>query len=459
VSRASGGVDLLALTAELVDIPSISHHEEALASFVFDRLSSAPWLTVSRVGSNVVARTSLGRPSRVVLAGHVDTVPANGNLGARVEGDVLWGLGSADMKSGCAVLLALAVAVDAPLVDVTYVFYECEEVSREHNGLARLFRESPELLACDVAVLCEPTGAVIEAGCQGVLRVDVTLAGARAHTARPWMGRNAIHRLSAVLERVQAFPERRPVLDGCEFREALQAVFVSGGVAGNVVPDQAVVRLSHRFAPDRTASEAFEAVRALLGDALELDGRADGDGIASGGGGDGGGSAGDAVASGRGAGEGGVVVGAGRLDARQPGVGRHPQGEGDGAEEQDGAGGAGRSGARSGAGEGGGSGAAGGSGARSGGDGAGGDSISVVDSSPPAPPSLDHPLLQRLAASVGQPPRANLGWTDVAFFAEQGIPATNFGPGDPTVAHTAGECVHRSEIESVYAALHALLTT
>jgi succinyl-diaminopimelate desuccinylase len=276
------------------------------------------------------------------------------------------------MKSGCAVLLALASAVDAPLVDVTYVFYECEEVSREHNGLARLFRESPELLASDVAVLCEPTGAVIEAGCQGVLRVEVTLAGARAHTARPWMGRNAIHRLSAVLERVEAFRERRPVLDGCEFREALQAVFVSGGVAGNVVPDRAVVHLNHRFAPDRTASEAFEAVRSLLGDAVELDGGAGG---------------------------------------------------GAGGEES------------------------------------GGDSISVVDSSPPAPPSLDHPLLQRLAASVGQPPRAKLGWTDVAFFAEQGIPATNFGPGDPTVAHTAGECVHRSEIESVYAALHALLTT
>jgi succinyl-diaminopimelate desuccinylase len=357
---AAGAADLLALTAELVDVPSVSHHEEALADLVAGRLAGVPWLTVSRVGANVVARTSLGRAARVVLAGHLDTVPPNGNEQARIDGDVLWGLGAADMKSGCAVFLALARALAEPAVDVTYVFYECEEVSRQFNGLSRLFLEQPALLACDAAILGEPTGAVIEAGCQGVLRADVSLAGARAHTARPWMGRNAIHRLGPLLERVAGFAERRPVLDGCEFREALQAVGVSGGVAGNVVPDQVVVQLNHRFAPDRTADEALASLRSLLGDTVDE---------------------------------------------------------------------------------------------------AGGDSITLVDSSPAAPPSLGHPLLAALAARTGQAPRAKLGWTDVAFFAAQGIPAVNYGPGDPTIAHTAGECVHRSEIDAVYQVLAGLLAS
>lgn len=358
-SGSTPPTDLLALTAELVDIPSVSHQEAALGDWVEARLTDVPWLNVERVGANVVARTSFGKDQRIVLAGHLDTVPANGNDHARVEGDVLWGLGSADMKSGCAVFLELARTLGDPVADVTYVFYECEEVSRQYNGLKRLLETRPDLVACDVAVLGEPTGGVIEAGCQGVLRVDVTLTGARAHTARPWMGRNAIHRMGALLARVDAFEERRPVIDGCQFREALQAVFVEGGVAGNVVPDRAVVQLNHRFAPDRSPDEALAGIRSLLADTVD--------------------------------------------------------------EAQ-------------------------------------GDSLTVADSSPPAPPSLGHPLLGALAARTGQPPRAKFGWTDVAFFAERGIPATNFGPGDPTVAHTAGECVHRSEIEAVYAALHGLLT-
>jgi succinyl-diaminopimelate desuccinylase len=355
---APAGVDLLALTAELVDIPSLSHYEEPLADWVEAQLRSVPWLAVDRVGANVVARTDLRRPQRLVLAGHLDTVPPNGNEGARIDGDVLWGLGSADMKSGCAVFLALAQTLADPAVDVTYVFYECEEVSQQFNGLKKLLAEQPELLACDAAILGEPTGAVVEAGCQGVLRIDVELRGERAHTARPWMGRNAIHRLAPLLARVASFEERRPVLDGCEFREALQAVSVRGGVAGNVVPDDAVVQLNHRFAPDRSPDEAFAGIRALLADTVDE---------------------------------------------------------------------------------------------------TGGDSLKVVDSSPPAPPSLDHPLLGALARRTGQPPRAKLGWTDVAFFAVQGIPATNFGPGDPTLAHTAAERVHRAEVETVFATLRDLL--
>ena len=182
---------------------------------------------------------------------------------------MLWGLGSADMKGGLAVMLALAEAVAEPAVDVTYVFYAGEEVAAEHNGLAHLVRDRPDLLAGDVAILGEPTGGELEAGCQGTLRIEVTLRGQRAHTARPWMGRNAIHRLGALLRLVDGFEERRPVIQGCEYREALQAVVVSGGVAGNVVPDVATVTLNRRFAPDRTEAEAADEVRALLAPVLE----------------------------------------------------------------------------------------------------------------------------------------------------------------------------------------------
>jgi len=263
------GPDLLARTAVLVDIPSVSHDEAAITDVIESELRALAHLDVERVGANLVARTHLGRTTRVVLAGHTDTVPVNGNAKARIDGDVLWGLGSADMKGGLAVMLALAEWVPDPVVDVTWVFYAGEEVQAEHNGLGHLLRDRPELLVGDVAILGEPTGGDIEAGCQGTMRLEVTVRGQRAHTARPWMGRNAVHRLGAVLRAVDGFHERRPVIEGCEYREALQAVAVTGGVAGNVVPDVAAVTLNRRFAPDRTPDEAEAEVRALLAPVLE----------------------------------------------------------------------------------------------------------------------------------------------------------------------------------------------
>jgi succinyl-diaminopimelate desuccinylase len=349
--------DLLALTAHLVDIPSVSHHEAPLVDHLESELAGLRHLEVTRVGDNLVARTDLGRGVRVVLAGHTDTVPVNGNATARVEGDVLWGLGASDMKSGLAVMLDLARAVPQPAVDVTWVFYAGEEVAAEHNGLGHLFRDRPDLVAGDVAILGEPTSGEIEAGCQGTMRLEVTVTGARSHTARPWMGRNAVHRLGAVLRAVESFDERRPVLDGCEFREALQAVRVEGGVAANVVPDRAVVTVNHRFAPDRTAAEAEAGVRALLAPVLED-----------------------------------------------------------------------------------------------------GDEVRVVDLAPAAAPGLDHPVLAALRDRHRLPVRAKLGWTDVARFAEAGIPACNLGPGDATLAHTADERVDRAAIERTHAALLDVLT-
>ncbi len=348
--------DLLALTAELVDVPSVSHHEGPITDLIERELRLLSGLTVDRVGDNVVGRTRLGRDQRLVLAGHTDTVPGRGEP-ARLEGDTLWGLGAADMKSGLAVMLELARTVEDPAVDVTYVFYACEEVEKRYNGLGLLFADRPDLMAGDIAILGEPTGGAVEAGCQGTLRARVTLRGVRAHSARPWVGRNAVHRLAPLLALLDAYEGRRPVLDGCEYREALQAVGVEGGIAGNVVPDGATLQLNHRFAPDRTPDEAEAHVRALLAPILES-----------------------------------------------------------------------------------------------------GDEFELVDVAAGAPPGLGHPLLGALVERAPLPVRAKLGWTDVARFAAHEIPATNFGPGDPMLAHTADEHVERRAVDEAFTVLRGLLT-
>ncbi len=350
---------MLGLATALVAIPSPSHHEELLADAVETALRLCPWLTVERFGHNLVARTELGRPERLIIAGHLDTVPpSGGNDEPRVEGDVLYGLGAADMKGGLATFLHLAGSIPEPTVDVTWCFYVCEEVEHRYNGLRHLWTERPDLLEGDAAILGEPTGGLVEAGCQGTLRIRLELAGARAHTARPFAGRNAIHRLAPLLTAIAGYEGRRPVLDGCEYAEQLQVVAVEGGVAGNVVPDRAVVVMNHRFAPDRGVEEAEEALHTLLDPHLE---------------------------------------------------------PGDGWEQ--------------------------------------------VDASPGAPPSLDHPLLAALVEATAAAPRAKVGWTDVATFWAHGIPAANFGPADPLLAHTSGEHVSAAELEAAAGTLDRLLTT
>jgi succinyl-diaminopimelate desuccinylase len=345
-------LDLLSLTAELVAVPSQSFHEAAMVEWLEAHLGDVAHLEIDRVGDNLVARTRLGRDRRVVLAGHTDTVPADGNAEARMEGDTLWGVGSTDMKGGLAVMVALAVEHVEPPVDLTYVFYAREEVAAEHSGLGELVRERPDLLAGDVAVLGEPTGGEVEAGCQGIVRVKVSLLGRRAHTARPWMGRNAIHRLGPLLDLVATHEPRQPVIHGCRYRESLQAVQVEGGVAGNVVPDAASVVVSYRFAPDRDLDEARAWLQALLGEAME---------------------------------------------------------EGDG--------------------------------------------IEVVDAAAAAMPAVEHPFVAGLVQRRGLQVSAKLGWTDVARFAELGVPAVNIGPGDATLAHTAEERVQRSALEATFEVL------
>jgi succinyl-diaminopimelate desuccinylase len=290
----------------------------------------------------------------VVLAGHIDTVPHAGNFPSQwnAERTRLTGVGTTDMKAGVAVQLRLAATLPAPRREVTYVFYECEEVAAARNGLYLLSRQSPKLLAGDFAVLLEPSGGVVEGGCQGTLRASVSVPGARAHTARSWMGSNAIHQAAPVLDILRAWQPRKPVVDGLEFHEGLNAVAISGGVAGNVVPDECVVTVNYRFAPDRGENEAQSYIRELF--------------------------------------------------AAWP--------------------------------------------------------VEILDSAPGARPGLTAGPAAEFTAAVGGTPRAKLGWTDVARFAELGIPAVNYGPGISEIAHTPGEYVEAAPIAAAEQALRGWLS-
>ncbi len=263
--------DLLAKTADFVDIHSVSFAEAEFVNRLEGDLRGLAHLDVVRVGDNLVARTQLGRDHRLILAGHTDTVPLNGNGTARIDGDVLYGLGSADMKGGLAVFHEIAHAVPAPSVDLSFVFYAREELPMHHSGLAELIAERPDLLVGDCAILGEPTDGHVEAGCQGSMRFRINLRGARAHTARPWMGRNAIHRSAPLLHELATYTPRRPVLDGCEFIESVQTVGIEGGHGVNVVPDEVTVTVHHRYAPDRSAEQARTSFLSMIAPHLEPD--------------------------------------------------------------------------------------------------------------------------------------------------------------------------------------------
>jgi succinyl-diaminopimelate desuccinylase len=356
-------LDIASLTATLVDFPSVSHEEKPLADAIEEALRALPRLTVDRYGNNVVARTSFGRDKRVVLAGHIDTVPIADNVPSKVVDDVLYGCGASDMKSGVAVQLKVAAAVGAepngkavpnlqaapgrrlgrgpsPSHDLTFVFYDREEIEAVHNGLGHVAREHPDWLAGDFGVLLEPTDGVIEGGCQGTMRARITVLGVRAHSARSWLGQNAIHRAAPILNRLAEYEAREVEVEGLLFREGLSAVGISGGVAGNVIPDECVVTVNYRYAPDRSEAQAAAHVREVFA----------------------------------------------------------------------------------------------------------GYDVQIVDSAPAARPGLDLPEAAGLAALTGAEPRAKFGWTDVARLSRLGIPAVNYGPGDPNLAHTRDEHVALSKV-------------
>ena len=347
--------DPIALTAALVDIPSESRAEERIAGEIETALrEQTDGYEVVRSGNAVLARTHLGRPTRVILAGHIDTVPAAGNVPSTRSGGELYGCGTSDMKSGDAVFLHLAATIADPAHDITVIMYDCEEIEATANGLGRIERELPEWLVGGVAILGEPSGGLIEAGCQGTLRVVVSASGTRAHSARSWLGDNAIHKLGAVLDRLTDYRAREVDIDGCRYREGLSAVRVDGGVAGNVIPDAASLTVNFRFAPDRSAEQALAHVHAVF----------------------------------------------------------------DGLDVQ----------------------------------------IAPTDVAPGALPGLTAPAAAALVAAAGGQVRAKLGWTDVARFAALGVPAVNFGPGDPNLAHKSDERVDVDEITAATRLLRTYLT-
>lgn len=353
--------EIVDLTAAIVDIESVSGNERALADAVETALRAhAPHLEVLRDGDTVIARTHRGLDRRVLLAGHLDTVPLAENLPSRRrvrEGrEELVGRGTCDMKGGVAVFLKLAVEADSAPMDLTWIFYDHEEVAAADNALTRIADERPDLLDADFAILGEPTSAGVEGGCKGTMKLDVTARGIAAHSARDWVGENAIHRLAPVLERLAAYQPRRAVIDGLEYRECLNAVTLSGGIAGNVIPDRATAQLNYRFAPDTSVEQAEAHVREVL-TGLDLE-------------------------------------------------------------------------------------------------------ITVTDASGGALPGLDHDAARAFLAALGEgvPLAAKQGWTDVARFWALGIPAVNFGPGDPLLAHTDDEHVPFADLEAALRGLRRFLT-
>ena len=347
--------DPVDLTAALVDIPSVSRDERRIADEVERALREQTGYEVIRNGDAVLARTDFGRPTRVVLAGHLDTVPIADNVPSHRDADHIYGCGTCDMKSGDAVFLHLAATVAEPVHDITLIFYDCEEIEASANGLGRIERELPDWLRADVAVLGEPTGGYIEAGCQGTLRALVSATGTRSHSARSWLGDNAIHKLGEVLDRLKSYQGRVVDIDGCTYREGLSAVGIDGGVASNVIPDAASVTVNFRFAPDRTPEAALAHIRNVF-TGLDVD-------------------------------------------------------------------------------------------------------LQQTDSAAGALPGLHHPAAAALVDAAGGLVRAKYGWTDVSRFAALGIPAVNFGPGDPNVAHRRDERVSIAQIAAVTTTLRRYLTT
>ena len=317
------------LTRAICDIPSVSGDEKTLADAIEEAISVYSHLEVIRHGNTIVARTNLGRAQRVAIAGHIDTVPINGNVPTKdleIDGVAhLWGRGTVDMKSGTAVQLKLAAELTEPTVDITWMWYDNEEVEASKNGLALLAAVRPDLFRADFAILGEPSSGEVEGGCNGTMRAIVRTTGVRAHAARAWIGENAIHRAAPILARLAEYRAKEIAVDGLLYRESMSAVRITGGVAGNVIPDACEVEVNYRFAPSKSAADAEAHIRNLLA----------------------------------------------------------------------------------------------------------GFDVEITDAAEGARPGLDAPIARDFVTAVGAEPRPKYGWTDVARFSALGIPAVNYGPGDP----------------------------
>ncbi|WP_282848079.1 succinyl-diaminopimelate desuccinylase [Microbacterium oxydans] len=345
------------LTRAICDIPSVSGDEKTLADAIEAAVTPLGHLQVFRHGNTVVARTDLGRAQRVAIAGHIDTVPINANLPTRdIEIDgvpYLWGRGTVDMKAGTAVQLRLAAELVDPAIDITWMWYDNEEVEASKNGLGLLAAVRPDLFEADFAILGEPSNGEVEGGCNGTMRAIVRTSGVRAHSARAWIGENAIHRAAPILTRLAEYRAREVPVEGLLYRESLSAVRIAGGVAGNVIPDACEVEVNYRFAPSKSAAEAETHLRGVLA----------------------------------------------------------------------------------------------------------GFDVEITDAAEGARPGLDAEIAKQFVAAVGAEPRPKYGWTDVARFSALGIPAVNYGPGDPHLAHHDEERVPLAQIDAVERGLRAWLTS
>lgn len=354
--RLDLNTDLVTLLQAITDVESVSGNERELADQVEEALGVHDHLEVRRDGDCIIARTHFGRDQRVVIAGHLDTVPVADNLPSRLvqtpDGLHVVGRGTCDMKGGVAVALQLAAQLTDATRDITWLFYDHEEVGAELNGLGRIADNSPELLEADFAVLMEPTDATIEGGCQGACRIRITVTGKAAHSARSWLGTNAIHGLADILARLNAYEAREIEVEGLTYREGLNAVRIDGGVAGNVVPPSASIEINYRFAPDKSPEDALAELRRVFK----------------------------------------------------------------------------------------------------------GYSFELTDMSPAARPGLDQEIARDFVESVGGTPKPKYGWTDVARFSALGIPAVNYGPADPQLAHTDNEYCPADQLDICASGLRRWLT-
>lgn len=345
------------LTRAICDIPSVSGDEKTLADEIEAAITSLPHLEVFRHGNTIVARTDRGRAQRVVIAGHIDTVPINDNLPTQdVEIDgvaYLWGRGTVDMKAGTAVQLKLAAELTDPAIDITWMWYDNEEVEASKNGLGLLAAVRPDLFHADFAILGEPSNGEVEGGCNGTLRAVVRTTGVRAHSARAWIGENAIHSAAPILTRLAEYRAKEVLVEGLLYREGLSAVRIAGGVAGNVIPDACEVEVNYRFAPSKSAAEAEAHLRGVLA----------------------------------------------------------------------------------------------------------GFDVEVTDAAEGARPGLDAEIAKQFVEAVGAEPRPKYGWTDVSRFSALGIPAVNYGPGDPHLAHHDEERVPLTQIDAVERGLRTWLAS
>ena len=257
---------LVELLETLVNIPSETGHEAAIADWVDARLSRLDHGERIRSGQSVVWRGPRRDRPLLVLAGHLDTVPVNGNGTARMDSGRLYGLGSTDMKAGDAVMLGVLERcdVDQARFDLAVVFYDAEEGPQERNGLRRLLRELPWLSAARLAILLEPTALKVELGCIGSINAEVRVRGKSAHSARPWLGVNAVERAASWLAEVTRVPVTPVRVDGIEYRETLQVTTLHAGGARNVVPDELVANLNYRFPPDRDLEAAEARLRSFV---------------------------------------------------------------------------------------------------------------------------------------------------------------------------------------------------